>query len=104
MKFARLSEGELLALVAQETHFVIGFAVVLGTALFFPGNVVALVAAIAGLLVLDLGKETLWDPRNEPGQPPFLYDGLTDWTFYVVGIAAGLGALLLAHHLVGAAL
>ncbi len=42
--------------------------------------------AIGAFLLMVTVKETLWDPKNEIGQP-FLSSGATDLFFYVAGIA-----------------
>ena len=73
---------------------------VLLAALFFPGSVVAVVIATAGLVVIALWKETLWDPVHETDEP-FGYEGAQDFAFYLVGLAAGFGLLELLHAVRG---
>jgi hypothetical protein len=48
--------------------------------------------AVAGFVALVFLKEAFWDPVNEVNQP-FLWAGVTDLLWYLVGVGAMLGAL-----------
>lgn len=88
------------AIILPELHAVIGALAVAVAYLFGPGrpgdpdrphrNVPRV--AIGAFVLIVLLKEVLWDPANEVGQP-FLWAGATDLMWYLVGIAAMLGAL-----------
>lgn len=60
-----------------------GLALTLWYRLLPVGRTWAIVAGYAIGVVLLL-KESLWDPRNEPGQP-FWPEGVTDLAFYALG-------------------
>lgn len=51
--------------------------------------------AVGAFLVIDLLKETLWDPVHEVDNP-FLWQGVTDFGWYLVGVAIAL-ALVFAR-------
>ncbi len=79
----------LAAITAQQTHFCIGLLVVFGAALFFPGIMLAMVLSVYGLMGIVLVKEAFFDPYAERGAP-FLWGGVIDAGWYVVGIAFGV--------------
>lgn len=88
------------AIILPELHAVIGAIAVAVAYIFVPGRIGDPIrahpqlprAAIVVFVVVVSLKELLWDPVNEVGQP-FLWAGATDLFFYLLGIAAMLGAL-----------
>ena len=93
------------AIILPELHAVIGALAVAVAYVFAPGRLgdsnrphrSAPRTAIAAFAVIVLLKEVFWDPANEVGQP-FLWEGATDLWWYLVGIAAMLGALWLRYR------
>jgi hypothetical protein len=87
----------LAAVTAQLTHLLVGVVVVMGANLFFPGNGIALVVAVISLLIIVSLKETLFDPAEEVNAH-FFWNGVTDLSFYIIGIAVGFGLVYLSTH------
>lgn len=87
------------AVILPELHAVLGALAVALAYGFAPGrpddptrpHPNAPRTALGVFVVIILLKEALWDPVNEVGQP-FLWEGVTDLSWYLVGIAAMLGA------------
>lgn len=88
------------AIIFPELHAAIGALAVAAAYALSPGtlgdsrrshpNVPRLV--VAAFTVVVFLKELLWDPVNEVDQP-FLWAGVTDFFWYIVGIAVMLGLL-----------
>jgi hypothetical protein len=93
------------AIIFPEDHAAIGALAVAAVYALAPGrlgdparahrNVPRLV--LAAFAVIVFLKELLWDPVNEVDQP-FLWAGVTDLFWYLVGMGAMLGALWLRYR------
>jgi hypothetical protein len=90
------------AIIFPEDHAAIGALAVAVAYALAPGRLgdadrrhpaIPRLAVTAFVIVVFL-KELLWDPVNEVGQP-FLWSGVTDLAWYLVGVAAMLSALWL---------
>jgi hypothetical protein len=76
-------------LLAQEVHGAIGFGFLL--AVYYrirPYAAVYFDLAIGVFLLVVFLKELLWDPVHETDNP-FVWQGVEDWCFYMIGIALG---------------
>ncbi|MCI4352166.1 MAG: hypothetical protein L3K14_02095 [Thermoplasmata archaeon] len=88
------------AIILPEDHAVIGALAVAVAYALAPGRLGDLTrehprvprGAVAAFALVVLFKELLWDPANEVDQP-FLSAGVTDLSWYFVGMGAMLGAL-----------
>jgi hypothetical protein len=89
-----LTLEQLYELVAQECHAAIGFAFTLALYLFPRPDMLWGIVVLMGVVAV---KEAFVDPRTEPHEPPYP-NGLTDWLFYLPGIALAVGLLVLAHR------
>lgn len=77
--------------LAQEVHFVIGVLFVIASVAFnYPWWYGAIL-----IFIVSLVKETTFDQIIE--KAPFFWDGAEDFSFYLVGIAVGIG-LVYAFH------
>ena len=90
------------AIILPELHAALGAGAVLGAYLLltglpprrsdgssrYPWNRIA----VAVFFGIDLVKETLWDPVYE-GDNPFLWQGVVDFGWYLVGASIGLGLI-----------
>ena len=83
----KIPDKTLNFIAAQEAHFSIAFSVGLAASFFH-----ADLFALAGLLVIAVLKEAFVDPVNENNQP-FLWAGMTDFAFYVLGTLAAVAFL-----------
>lgn len=82
-------------ILAPEVHGAIGFGYLVALWLrVLPLGTMWFYFALAVFAVVVAVKEGYWDPANETDQP-FYPEGLKDLAFYAVGIAAGLGYVLL---------
>lgn len=82
----KISNQKLLWIATAEAHSFIAFGVVLAS---FIQRFLPFWLPPTALIVIAIFKESLFDPRTEENQP-FLYAGVTDLFFYVVGTLAGL--------------
>lgn len=79
--------------LAQEVHFVIGlFAVSIAVNLGLPWWY----GAVA-ILAIALVKEAIFDPAPMPvgENAPFLWNGVVDWCFYVLGVVTAYAILVI---------
>ena len=87
------------SIILPELHAALGAGVVFGSYLLLSGLGHHLPdgtprhhwsrVAVAVFLVVDFGKELIWDPVNE-GDNPFLWQGVIDFSWYLVGVATAL--------------
>jgi hypothetical protein len=93
------------AIIFPEVHATIGALAVAAAYALAPGTLGdaarkhpnvprTLLAAFAFVVFL---KELLWDPVNEVNQP-FLWAGVTDLSWYLVGMGAMLGLLWVRYR------
>lgn len=95
------------AILLPELHATIGAGVVFGAYLLLKGlpphradgsaRVHWERVAVVAFLAIDLGKEALWDPVNEANNP-FLWTGVTDFVWYLVGVAIALGLVFTRYR------
>ncbi len=90
-------------ILLPELHAVIGAAVVFGCYLLLQGLPPRTSEgnarypwhriAIGTFLAIDFVKELLWDPVHEADNP-FLWQGVIDFGWYLVGVTLALGLIL----------
>ncbi len=91
----KLTPAELLRIVAQEAHALIGGFLFYLLSAYFPGNLIAVGVAYGGLFVFEVWKEGFWDMAHEAGAT--YAGGLLDGSMYFVGAGIALIALVLTH-------
>jgi len=93
------------AIIFPEVHAAIGALAVAAAYSLAPGTLGdrarthpnAPRIAIAAFTLIVFLKELLWDPVNEVDQP-FLWAGVTDLSWYLVGIGVMLGLLWIRYR------
>lgn len=91
-----LTKDQLLLVVAQQVHALIGAFLFYLLSTYFPGSLLAVAITYGGLLGVEVWKEGFWDMANEPGAT--YAGGLVDGMFYYIGAGIALVALLLTHR------
>ena len=93
---AKLTPAQLLEIVSQMVHALIGAFLFYLLSVYFPGSLLAVAVAYVGLFVFELWKEFSLDLATEQGAT--VAGGVLDLTIYYVGAGIALLALLLTHR------
>ena len=93
---ARLTPAQLLEVVSQMVHALIGAFLFYLLSVYFPGNLAAVAVTYGGLLVVEFVKEFYVDLKVEQGAT--VASGTLDLVMYYVGAGIAFLALVLTHR------